>query len=147
MRLSRFVGVGSVSAVVTRIMWLMECVRRPDPLTLLPYSDATGVGSMVAAWRSRFGVSICAFAPFERFPVSISCALNLRPPFGFTGVGIIPAWRLAWPCNWLNTSPRPPRSASDFLGVARIMRSGYVDPAPPPAPSFIPSEAIGVGNG
>ena len=73
---------------------------------------------MSAAWRSRFGVSICAFAPFDRLPLSISCRFNLRPPFGFTGVGSIPAWRLAWPCNWLSTSPRPPRSASDRRGVA-----------------------------
>ena len=91
-------------------------------------------------------MSICAFAPFARRPVSISRALNLRPPFGFTGVGIMPAWRLAWPCNWLSTSPRPPLSASDLRGVARIIRSGYVDPAPPPAPSVIPSVAIGVGS-
>jgi hypothetical protein len=109
-------------------------------------SRVVGVGRISAAWRKRFGVSICAFVPFSRLPVSISRGLNLRPPFGFTGVGIMPAWRLAWPCNWLRTSPLPPRSASDFLGVARIARSGYVDPAPPPAASFIPSEAMGVGK-
>jgi len=39
-------------------------------------------------------VSICAFAPFARRPVSISCALNLRPPFGFTGVGIM-SWSMS----------------------------------------------------
>jgi hypothetical protein len=53
-------------------------------------SRFVGVGRISAAWRSRFGVSICAFAPFARLPVSISCALNLLPPFGFTGVGIMP---------------------------------------------------------
>ncbi|MDK8187733.1 hypothetical protein QP731_17500, partial [Sphingomonas sp. UMB7805-LC452B] len=35
---------------------------------------------------------------------------------------------------------------SDARGVLRICRNGYVEPAPPPAPSFIPSDAIGVGN-
>jgi hypothetical protein len=35
---------------------------------------------------------------------------------------------------------------SDARGVERIIRSGYVEPDPPPLPSCIPSEAIGVGN-
>jgi hypothetical protein len=35
---------------------------------------------------------------------------------------------------------------SDARGVASICRNGYVEPAPPPAPSRIPSDAIGVGN-
>ena len=35
-------------------------------------------------------MSICALAPFVRLPVSISCGLSVLPPFGFTGVGIMP---------------------------------------------------------
>lgn len=46
---------------------------------------------------------------------------------------------------------RPAANSGDLMvavavGVPRIIRNGYVEPAPPPAPSFIPSEAIGVGN-
>nr|WP_237350438.1 MULTISPECIES: hypothetical protein [Rhizobium] len=38
------------------------------------------------------------------------------------------------------------RGADCLVGVPKIILNGYVDPAPPPAPSFMPSEAIGVGN-
>jgi len=44
----------------------------------------------------------------------------VRPPFGFIGVGIMPAWRLACPWSWLSTSPRPLRPASLARGVAKL---------------------------
>ncbi len=89
----------------------------------------------------------------RRFPAVVGRAPAVHAAVAFGRVGRvsgardIPAWRLLWPRSWLRRSPRPPRSASVFRGVARFIRSGYVDPAPPPAPSFIPSEAIGVGSG
>jgi hypothetical protein len=40
----------------------------------------------------------------------------------------------------------PDLGADCFVGVPRIILNGYVEPAPPPRPSVLPSDAIGVGN-